>query len=109
MRHRQNADLCPVSDGLLGRLYRASPEGLAALVRTVPPRVRAGLAVYCSRRAELTSLGIVIAASCTEQDLLGEAGEVGRALFWKASRRERTHSWNSASNPCREQLQRRRS
>ena len=30
----------PVSDSVLGRLYRASPEGLAVLVKTVPPGER---------------------------------------------------------------------
>jgi hypothetical protein len=47
----------PVSDRVLGRLYRASPEGLAVLVKTVPPQTRAALAVYCLHREHLSSIG----------------------------------------------------
>jgi hypothetical protein len=36
---------CPVPDDLLGDLYRASPQGLHALVESIPPQVRAMLAV----------------------------------------------------------------
>ena len=53
----------PVSDSILGRLYRASPEGLAVFVKTVPPQTRAALAVYCLHRENLSSIGLAIAAS----------------------------------------------
>ena len=64
----------PVSDRVLGRLFRASPEGLALLVKTVPPQTRAALAVYCLHRESLSSLGIAIAGSCERRDLLCEGG-----------------------------------
>jgi hypothetical protein len=64
----------PVSNSVLGRLYRASPEGLAVLVKTVPPQTRAALAVYCLNRESLSSLGLTIAASCERRDLLSEGG-----------------------------------
>ena len=47
------------------RLYRASPEGVSVVVKTVPPQTRAALAYYCSRRAHLESLALVIAATCS--------------------------------------------
>lgn len=75
---------CPVSDDLLGRLYRASPEGVAVLVRTVPHTTRAALAYYCSRRAHLEGIGLLIASTCSELNLYEHAGEAGRALFAKA-------------------------
>jgi hypothetical protein len=78
-------EFCPVSDDLLGRLYRASPEGLIVLTRTVPATTRAALAYYCSRRAHLESIGLVIAGSCKEQDLYQHAGRAGSELFAKAT------------------------
>ena len=64
----------PVSDKVLGRLYRASPEGLAVLVKAVPPQTRAALAVYCVYREHLRSIGLAIAASCERRDLLSQGG-----------------------------------
>ena len=78
-------EFCPVSDNLLGRLYKASPEGLAVLVETVAPATRAALAYYCSRRAHLEHIGLVIAASCREEDLYDHAGRAGLDLFAKAT------------------------
>ena len=77
-------EFCPVSDKFLGRLYRSSPEGLAALVRTVPPNTRAMLAYYCSRRVHLEALGLTIAATCSEEELYDVAGRAGWALFARA-------------------------
>jgi hypothetical protein len=71
---------CPVSDELLGRLYRASSHGLIELIATVPPKVRALLAVYCYRRAHLASIGLSIAATCERDDLAG-CGNIGAVLF----------------------------
>jgi hypothetical protein len=58
----------------LGRLYRASPEGLAVLIKTVPSQTRAALAVYCLHREYLSSIGLAIAASCERRDLLSQGG-----------------------------------
>jgi len=77
-------EFCPVSDKFLGRLYRSSPEGLAVLVRTVPPNTRAMLAYYCSRRAHLESLGLYIASTCSQEDLYDVAGRAGLDLFARA-------------------------
>jgi hypothetical protein len=64
----------PVSDSVLGRMYRASPEGLAVLIKTVPPQTRAALAVYCLHHEPLSSIGLAIAASCERHDLLSQGG-----------------------------------
>jgi hypothetical protein len=79
---------CPVSDRLLGRLYRSSPEGIATLVRTVPIKTRAMLAYYCSRRAHFEDLAYVIARSCTAEDLYDVAGRAGWDLFARAQAAE---------------------
>jgi hypothetical protein len=55
-------------------MYRASPEGLALLVRTVPPQTRAALAVYCLRNERLSAIGLAIAESCERHDLLCQGG-----------------------------------
>ncbi len=72
---------CPISDDLLGTLYRASPHGLNELVATVPPKTRALLAVYCYRRAHLASIGLALAATCEHDDLAGSGGNIGVVLF----------------------------
>ena len=73
----------PVSDSVLGRLYRASPEGLAVLVKTVPPQTRAALAVYCLHREHLSSLGLAIAESCDRRDLLSQGGSTVWCIIQK--------------------------
>jgi hypothetical protein len=72
---------CPVSDELLGALYRSSAHGLNELVATVPPNARALLAVYCYRRAHLASIGLAIAATCEQDDLARCGGNIGTVLF----------------------------
>ncbi len=73
-------DVCPVNDDLLGAMYRASPDGLAALMTSVPGDIRAMLALFCYRRNHLHGLGLAIAASCSERDLIEQGGRVGAAL-----------------------------
>ena len=72
---------CPVGDKMLGDLYRSHERGLADLVATVAPDVRATLALFCYRRGHLHSMGLAIAASCTEDELEHAGGRVGLALF----------------------------
>jgi hypothetical protein len=74
-------DNCPVGEELLGELYSASKLGLPSLVATVPPRVRAMLALYCYHRSHLHAMGLAIAAACEEDDLVREGGRVGATLF----------------------------
>ena len=72
---------CPVTDQMLGELYRASAHGLNELIATVSPTVRALLAVYCYRRAHLASIGLAIAATCEKDDLTSLGGNAGTILF----------------------------
>src|SRR6202163_1976501 len=74
-------DICPVHDELLGELYSASKLGLPVLVATVPPTVRAMLALFCYHRSHLHSMGLAIAASCDEDDLVRFGGRVAGSLF----------------------------
>ncbi len=80
-RVRLEDEPCPVSDQMLGELYRASAHGLSELITTVPPSARALLAVYCYRRAHLASIGLAIAATCDKDDLTWLGGNAGAALF----------------------------
>jgi hypothetical protein len=77
-------DVCPVRDELLGELYGASKLGLPALVATVPPGIRAMLALFCYHRSHLHSMGLAIAASCDEDDLVRLGGRVGAILFTRS-------------------------
>jgi len=77
-------DVCPIGEELLGELYSASKLGLPALVATVPPRVRAMLALFCYHRSHLHSMGLAIAANCDEDDLVRFGGRVGATLFARA-------------------------
>ena len=72
---------CPVSDEMLGEMYRTSAHGLHELIETIPPTARALLAVYCYRRAHLASIGMAIAATCEKDDLSALGGNAGAVLF----------------------------
>jgi hypothetical protein len=77
-------EACPVAVELLGELYNASKLGLPVLVSTVPSDVRAMLALFCYRRSDLHTLGLVIAASCDEDNLVKWGGRLGGAIFVKS-------------------------
>ncbi len=77
-------EACPVSDKVLGEMYRANPHGLNELIDTVPAAVRGMLAMYCYRRAHLASIALAIAATCDEDDLTRPGGNAGALLFAKS-------------------------
>ena len=74
-------DPCPVTDDLLGELYRANKNGLAELIATVSPDVRAALALYCYRRGHMKGIGLAIASTCDLYDLETAGGTAGAALY----------------------------
>jgi hypothetical protein len=77
-------DPCPGGDEMLARLYRAHKLGLAELVDTVSPLMRARLALYCYSRSHLHDLGIAIAASCDREVLVEIGDKRGEVLFIRA-------------------------
>jgi hypothetical protein len=76
-----DGESCPVPDQLLGEMYRASEQGLPRLLESVSPKARAMLALFCYRRSHLYSLGLAIAPSCSERDLIQFGGRVGSTLY----------------------------
>jgi hypothetical protein len=74
-------DFCPVRDELLGEMYRANENGLPHLVGSISSDVRAMLALFCYRRSHLYSLALVIAATCSERELVEFGGRVGSTLY----------------------------
>jgi hypothetical protein len=76
-----DSDPCPVTDDLLGELYRANKNGLPELIATVSPDVRAALALYCYRRGHLKGIGLTIASTCNLYDLETAGGTAGAALY----------------------------
>jgi hypothetical protein len=79
-------DICPISDDLLGELYRANDLVAPGFVSALPPDIRALLALFCYRRSHLHSVGLGIATSCDKDNLVQAGGSVGAFLF--ASSRE---------------------
>jgi hypothetical protein len=79
-------DLCPISDDLLGELYRPNDLFVPGFVSTLALDVRGLLALFCYRRSHLHSMGLGIAASCDKDNLVRAGGSVGAFLF--ASSRE---------------------
>ena len=77
---------CPVPERLLGDLYRASPDGLATLVRTIPATSRALLALYCFKRVHLKSIALALADTCSKDDLIVHGGDFGADLYERARR-----------------------
>ena len=91
-------ETCPVSEQLLGELYRASAHGLESLIETVPANTRAMLALYCHRRSHLQSIALAVAATCEERHLEEFGGYAGKVLFEKARKApEKPHRLISAS------------
>ena len=80
-RDAYDSERCPVRDELLGEMYRANEHGLARLVDSVSPDVRAQLALFCYRKSHLHSLALSIASSCNERDLILLGGRVGASLY----------------------------
>jgi hypothetical protein len=80
-QHVFEDDVCPVRDELLGELYSASKVGLPVLIATVTPDLRAQLALFCYHRSHLHTIGLAIAASCDEDDLVQLGGTVGASLY----------------------------
>jgi hypothetical protein len=76
-----DSDPCPVSDDVLGDLYRSSKLGLPELIATVSPDVRAALALYCYRRGHLKGIGLAIASTCDLYNLETAGGGAGAALY----------------------------
>jgi len=71
---------CPVSEELLGALYRTDKNGFPELLAKLKPHDRALLALFCYPRSHLHDLGIAIAATCEENDLFLIGGRVGAFL-----------------------------
>jgi hypothetical protein len=97
-QHRVEDEPCPVTDQMLGAMYRADAQGLNELIATVPPIARALLAVYCYRRAHLASIGLVIAATCDEEDLTSLGGNAGAMLFERSRKASHPVTDTRASN-----------
>ena len=74
-------DPCPVSEDMLGRLYRSGHDDLAGIVSTLPEIQRARLAVFCYGRAHLSDMGRVIASTCDHQVLVDVADQLGSVLY----------------------------
>ena len=89
---------CPVTDQMLGELYRASSHGLNELIATVPPTARALLAVFCYRRAHLASIGLAIAATCEEDDLTSLGGNAGAMLFERSRKAPQPRFYAGTNN-----------
>ena len=79
-------DRCPVSDQFLSELYRSDSRNIDLLIASIDPAVRAMLALFCYRRAHLSAVGLAVAASCEEQDLVHWGGIGGSALFAASER-----------------------
>lgn len=78
-------DACPVSDHVLAQLCRADEHSLPGLLDAIERKIKPALAFFCYRRAHLQTVGLQIAASCEEGQLISFAGpEAGTALFGRA-------------------------
>lgn len=78
---------CPISDDLLGQVYRAGPHGLEGLVADLSPIQRSQLALFCYGRAHLRELGLAVAACCDQQSLVNVAGRLGQVLYTQSRQR----------------------
>jgi hypothetical protein len=72
---------CPVPDQTLGRLYASPKRDLPEILASLPGLQRARLALFCHARAHLREMGLAIAATCDEGDLVEVAGRLGAVIF----------------------------
>jgi len=89
---------CPITDQMLGEMYRVSAHGLNELIATVSPTARVLLAVYCYRRAHLASIGLAIAATCEEDELTSLGGNAGAVLFERSLEAPKSLSIDAHAN-----------
>ena len=91
-------DVCPISEELLGRLYRAGPDGVDAAVSSLSETTRAQLAAFCYARSHLHEIGLTIAATCDQRALTEAAGRAGDALFARSRRRPAAAAIGATTN-----------
>jgi hypothetical protein len=85
-----NVEACPISEDLLGHIYRTGPDGVEGAVSNLPETARARLAAFCYARTHLQEIGLAVAATCDERSLTEAAGRAGEALFDRSRRRVTT-------------------
>lgn len=83
-------DASPISDDALAKLFGAKEGSLPQLLDTIEPEVKLALAFFCYRRVHLQAVGLAIAASCDEMELVSFGGRAGTVLFAR-SREQRNH------------------
>jgi hypothetical protein len=98
MHTDSTSDACPISEELIGRIYRAGPEGVEAAVSNLSQTARAQLATFCYARAHLHEIGLVIAATCDQRALTEAAGRAGDALFARSRKRAAASATNATTN-----------
>jgi hypothetical protein len=77
-----DGNLCPVSDSVLSRLYRADSAAIETIAKELPGIVRARLSVFCFARSHLREIGRQIASLCDPATLAREGGaRLGEALM----------------------------
>ncbi|MFE1598493.1 hypothetical protein [Methylobacterium sp. ID0610] len=78
---------CPVPLATLGELYRGDGETIDTIVSGIPARTRARLAAYLYGKSHTHEIGLRVAATCAETDLVAAAGLVGTVLFTQSRAR----------------------
>jgi hypothetical protein len=74
-------DECPVSEELIGRLYRSSHHDINELISGLSSSRRGSLAAFCYGRAHLRDIGLAIAATCDLETLVVAGGRAGNFLY----------------------------
>jgi hypothetical protein len=82
-----SVEACPISEELLGHIYRTGPEGVEGAVSNLPQTARARLAAFCYARTHLHEIGLAVAATCDERSLTEAAGRAGEALYARSRKR----------------------
>ena len=82
-----SVEACPISEDLLGHIYRTGPDGVESAVSNLPHTARARLAAFCYARTHLHEIGLAIAATCDERSLTEAAGRAGEALYARSRKR----------------------
>jgi len=76
-----DSDHCPVTEELIGQLYRSSQHDIHDVVAALSMTRRAKLAAFCYCRAHLRDIALAVAATCDLETLQTAGGRAGNFLY----------------------------
>lgn len=97
-----SAPTLSITDALLAKVCRATPDEAHNLSLSLSMADRAKLAIFCNAKSHLRSHGRAIASACTEASLVEVGGLAGEELLRQAALRPDT--WGEGQVTLKKQV-----